>query len=138
MKVSTIIKEGIPKIDGLRILGKPAMSVIAFANDPITATGRKLNIYKVGEAMAKRHWGLNTLQNPGSIHICCTYVHTVPGCAQRFLADLQASVNEVLTNPGAFSEGKAALYGMAESLPDGSIVDNVAVTFLDSLTKTRK
>lgn len=133
MKAAKEIEAGIPKIDGLRVLGKPDMSIIAFATDDKSARGRELNIFKVGEAMSKHGWNLNSLQHPGSIHICCTYMHR--DCAGKFLQNLSDSVKEVVEFPERFKNGSAAIYGMAESLPDTSLIDDVAKGYIDTLYK---
>jgi len=36
-------------------------------------------------------------------------------------------------NPDMFKNGSAAIYGMAESLPDGSVIDDMARGFIDTL-----
>jgi len=120
-------------MDGLKVQGTPDMSVIAFCSDEKSARGRLLNIYKVGEAMTKRHWSLNTLQKPAAIHICCTYLHRQ--CADKFLSDLEASVQDVLENPDNFKSGSAAIYGATENVPDTSLVSDIAKGFLDTLFK---
>jgi len=92
MKASKTIENGILDIDGLKLLGKPDMSVVCFqSSDP------KLNIFNVGDAMSSRGWSLSVLQFPAAIHICVTHVHTKDEAATRFLADLKASVNHVRT-----------------------------------------
>lgn len=49
----------IPKIEGLKVMGQPDMSVICFGS-----TDKKVDVFKVAEAMGNRHWNLNSLQNP--------------------------------------------------------------------------
>lgn len=44
-------------IEGLYVLGKPDMTVIAFAS-------KEVNIYKVNSAMAEKGWSLNALHKP--------------------------------------------------------------------------
>jgi len=130
MESATAIAKGIPLIPGLRVLGTPAMSVVAFASsDP------SLNVFAVGEAMSKRHWNLNTLQHPASVHICCTYMHR-GDVATKFLTDLADSVQQVRQHPELFKKGSAAIYGLAESLPDTSLITDMCKGFLDTLYKT--
>ena len=79
-------------------------------------------------------WNLNTLQYPSAIHICCT-LPTVP-VVEDFLADLRASVAEVRANPaGQDKDGMGAIYGMAASIPDKSLVVDIARGYLDVLTR---
>lgn len=142
MSTAKAIEAGIRTIPGLRVLGTPHMSVISFASDPSTLVrGEVVNIYKVGESLTspktaadgkkRSGWNLNTLQKPSSIHLCCTYMHR--GRADQFLADLRAAVDEVVDHPEMFKNGSAAIYGMAETMPDGAVVDDLARGFIDTL-----
>jgi glutamate/tyrosine decarboxylase-like PLP-dependent enzyme len=47
MAAARKIDAGIRQIEGLRVLGKPDMSVIAFAADETHPRGKNLNIYAV-------------------------------------------------------------------------------------------
>eukprot|EP00474_Spongospora_subterranea_P009865 CRZ10323.1 hypothetical protein [Spongospora subterranea] len=128
MIAAQTIKNGIREISELKLVGDPLMSVISFtAADPLS-----LNIYNVNEAMSKRGWMLNALQNPSSVHICLTNMHTGE-VASKFIQDLTSSVSDVIANPKHFSNGSAAIYGMASAIPDGSIVDNIARSYIDML-----
>jgi hypothetical protein len=54
------------------------------------------------------------------MHLCCTVRHV--GREQDFLADLKLAVEEVTSRPSMNKkEGKAAIYGMASSMPAGPI-----------------
>jgi len=118
------IRDGIAAIPGLSVLGDP-LWVIAFG----AADG--LDIYQVMENMGHRGWSLNGLQRPAAVHIAVTLRHTQPGVADRFLADLAASVEEVRANPGV-STGMAPVYGMAGALP-GDVVHQLLAGYLDLL-----
>jgi sphinganine-1-phosphate aldolase len=116
------IRDGVAAIDGLRVLGDP-LWVIAFG-----ATGG-LDVYQVMENMSQRGWSLNGLQRPPAVHLAVTLRHTQPGVAGRFLADLADSVAQVRANPGV-STGMAPVYGMAASLPEGTVRD-LLTAYLD-------
>jgi sphinganine-1-phosphate aldolase len=118
------IRDGIAAIDGLRVLGDP-LWVTAFA------AGDGLDIYQVMENMGHRGWSLNGLQRPAAVHIAVTLRHTLPGVADRFLADLAASVAEVRANPGV-GTGMAPVYGMAAALPEET-VHELLTAYLDLL-----
>jgi len=118
------IRDGIAAIPGLSVLGDP-LWVIAFG----AADG--LDIYQVMENMGHRGWSLNGLQRPAAVHIAVTLRHTQRGVADRFLADLTASVEEVRANPGV-STGMAPVYGMAGSLP-ADVVHELLAGYLDLL-----
>jgi sphinganine-1-phosphate aldolase len=142
MSTSKEIETGVRAIKGLRVLGKPDMSVIAITGDEtLQVRGQTINIYKVAESLGNKKknadgsirysWNLNSLQKPAAIHICVTYMHR--GKGQSFLDDLQAAVDDVADHPDNFKNGSAAVYGMAESLPDGSIVSEIARGYLDAV-----
>jgi sphinganine-1-phosphate aldolase len=80
---------------------------------------KEYNVLKVSDLMAKKGWSLNALQNPNSVHLCCTQ-RTV-GSEKMFLDDLRACVDEVRASPNANEEGNAAIYGMASGMPSGPI-----------------
>ncbi|HXZ74197.1 MAG TPA: aminotransferase class V-fold PLP-dependent enzyme [Streptosporangiaceae bacterium] len=116
------IRDGVAATPGLRVLGDP-LWVIAFAGED------GLDVYQVMENMGRRGWSLNGLQRPASVHIAVTLRHTLPGVADRFLADLAGSVVEVRANPGV-STGMAPVYGMAASLPE-DLVRGFLSAYLD-------
>lgn len=123
------IRDGIASIDGLRVLGEP-LWVIAFAPGE-GDDGAGIDIFQVMENMGSRGWSLNGLQRPPAVHIAVTLRHTVPGVAERFLADLRASVEQARANPEVRT-GMAPVYGMAGALPE-EIVRDVLGAYLDML-----
>jgi glutamate/tyrosine decarboxylase-like PLP-dependent enzyme len=124
LAAATEIREGIAGIDGLRVLGDP-LFCIAFATED-----DELAVYRVLDAMGTRGWSLNGLHHPPAVHICTTLRHAEPGVAQRFVADLEASVAEVRTSPAA-EGGMAPVYGMAATLPDRGAVATMLKSFMD-------
>lgn len=140
MKAAKAIEKGITNIPGLKIMGKPNMSVIAFGIDE-EAAGMKLaksDIYKVGESMKTRYdWDLNALQSPACLHICCTYMHR--DMAEQFVRELRDSVDAVRKTPEKFAQGSVAIYGLAEAVGDsaneqGNLLGDLCKTFIDTLT----
>jgi len=131
MKAAKGIEQGICRIKGLRVLGQPDMSVVSFTSED----QKSLNIFKINDAMNQRGWKLNTMQRPSSIHICCTYLHR--DVVDKFLADLESSVNEIASNPNAHKGGTAAIYGLAQSLPDNTVVGGFIKDFIDILYQTK-
>jgi sphinganine-1-phosphate aldolase len=116
------VRDGIAAIPGVRVLGDP-LWVIAFATED------GMDVFQVLENMSGRGWSLNGLQLPPAVHIAITLRHTLPGVADRFLADLRESVEEARANPGV-STGMAPVYGMAASLP-AELVHAMLATYLD-------
>lgn len=121
----------------LEVMGDPLVSVVAF-------TARSLNIYDVADAMARRGWHLNSLQDPPAMHVAVTL--PIAKVWERLTDDLEACVAEEREKERArAAEGKgargkamgdsAALYGVAGSLPHKGVVVDLATSFLDTLYK---
>ena len=81
-------------------------------------------------------WNLNALQFPSGVHLCVTFVHTQNGVADSFLQDVRSKVALLMENPEKPVEGKMAIYGVAQSLPDRSIVADFTRCYLDSMFYT--
>ncbi|MDH3260668.1 MAG: aspartate aminotransferase family protein [Acidimicrobiia bacterium] len=124
METTARLLDGINRIPGLRILGKPPASVFAFASDEV-------DIYAVGDALDGRGWHMDRQIKPASLHLMITPVHA--GLEDRFLDDLAAAVEEVRANPETSQGGQAALYGMMTTLPDQGLVDEIVLQMLDNL-----
>ncbi|EDW10304.1 sphingosine-1-phosphate lyase [Drosophila mojavensis] len=123
------IERGVRQIDGIFVFGKPATSVIAIGSNVF-------DIFRLSDALCKLGWNLNALQFPSGIHICVTDMHTRPGVADKFLADLRTCTAEIMKDPGQPVVGKMALYGMAQSIPDRSVIGEVTRLFLHSMYYT--
>nr|CAD7200204.1 unnamed protein product [Timema douglasi] len=123
------IDKRLREIDGLFIFGSPATSVIAIGS-------KVFHIYRLSDALTTRGWNLNPLQYPEGIHLCVTYMHTMNGVADRFIADVEEEVALIMKDPGKEVDGKLAMYGMAQKIPDRSIVGDFTRFFLDSMYYT--
>ncbi|OJD31898.1 sphingosine-1-phosphate lyase [Diplodia corticola] len=121
----------------LKVIGKPLVSVVAF-------TSNVLDIYDIADGMSARGWHLNALQNPPAIHVAVTL--PIVAAADQLIADLVDVVEGVReAERKRLAEGKgvkgavkgdaAALYGVAGSLPNKSVVVELAKGFLDTLYK---
>ncbi|KOS18559.1 Sphingosine-1-phosphate lyase [Escovopsis weberi] len=119
------------------IIGKPLVSVVAF-------TTTTLNVYDIADGMSAKGWHLNALQDPPAIHVAVTLPMT--GVWEKLTGDLERTVEEerekerVRQVEGFGARGKAmgdsaALYGVAGSLPNKSVVIDLATGFLDLLYK---
>jgi sphinganine-1-phosphate aldolase len=124
LETGAAIRDGIAAIPQLRVLGDP-LWVVAFASDTV-------DVYRVLEHMTRRGWSLNGLQRPPAVHLCVTLRHTPPGMAERFLADLRASMAEVLAEP-AGDHGVAPVYGLAATIPFRGIVRDLLKKYIDLL-----
>ena len=95
--------------------------------------------------MSHKGWSLNALQNPPGIHVAFTL--PLVAALDQLLADLASVVQEAKeqervrviegkSSGSAAAKGDwAALYGVAGSLPNKSVVVQLARGFLDTLYK---
>lgn len=123
MQASDKLKKGISEIADLYIIGKPHMTIVAFAS-------RTLDIYKVNDAMTVKGWSLNALHKPSSLHICVTLQHVE--AIEDFLKDLTLAVRTVKENPGSFEDGMAPIYGAAAKMPDRGLVGDLLLAYMDN------
>ncbi|KAA8577662.1 hypothetical protein FQN60_003416 [Etheostoma spectabile] len=116
-------------IKGVFVFGDPEVSVVAIGSDIF-------DIFSLSNALTSKGWNLNTLQYPSSIHLCCTVLHTQSGVADLFIRDVKEQVAIIMKNPKAKTTGMGAIYGMAQSIPDRSMVTEISRGFLDCLYST--
>lgn len=136
-KIETTIREHPALKDDLRVMGKPLVSVVAF-------TSPTLNIYDIADSMSAKGWHLNALQNPPGMHVAVTML--IVRVVDKLIEDLAAVVEDekerervrIVEGKGKKGQARgdsAALYGVAGSLPDKSVVVQLAGGFLDTLYK---
>jgi sphinganine-1-phosphate aldolase len=127
LEAAAVIRKGIEDIPELEVIGDP-LWVIAF-------TSETLDVYGISDQMGQRGWSLNGLQHPAAAHICVTLRHTQPGVADRFVADLRASVEALAGMPGA--EGvMAPIYGMTGAVDTRATVEELLGRYADLMFKT--
>ncbi|XP_031829394.1 sphingosine-1-phosphate lyase [Nomia melanderi] len=129
IETTKFIEKRLRKLNGIFIFGTPATSVIALGSNDF-------DIYRLSEALNAKGWNLNTLQFPSGIHLCVTYVHTQHGVADKFLDDLENELHNILLNPKTSVQGKFAMYGMTQTIPDRSIISDFTKCYLDSMYYT--
>ncbi|XP_061766794.1 sphingosine-1-phosphate lyase 1 [Nerophis ophidion] len=129
ISVARKIKTEVRKMEGVFVFGDPEVSVVAIGSDVF-------DIFRLSNALTSKGWNLNTLQYPSSIHICCTLLHTQPGVVERFISDVREQVAIIMKNPKEKTTGMGAIYGMAQSIPDRSMVTEISRGFLDCLYST--
>lgn len=105
------------------------MSVLSIGSDTF-------DIYRLSNLLAAKGWNLNILQFPPSIHLCITQLHTKSGVAEQFLKDVKDSIEDIMNNLNAKTTGMGAIYGMAQSIPDRSLVAEISLAYLDGLYST--
>ncbi|KAF2636476.1 PLP-dependent transferase [Massarina eburnea CBS 473.64] len=121
----------------LKVVGRPLVSVVAFLSNTV-------DIYDIADGMSDKGWHLNALQSPPAIHIAVTL--PIVAVVDKLIGDLvdvteevkereRRSVAEGKGAKGAAKGDTAALYGVAGSLPNKSVVVDLAKGFLDTLYK---
>ncbi|KFU90055.1 Sphingosine-1-phosphate lyase 1, partial [Chaetura pelagica] len=129
IKTARFLESELRKIDSIFIFGKPEVSVLSIGSDTF-------DIYRLSNFLAAKGWNLNVLQFPPSIHLCITQLHTKPGVAEQFLQDVKDSVEDIMKDLSAKTTGMGAIYGMAQSVPDRSLVAEISQAYLDGLYST--
>ncbi|ORY18782.1 sphingosine-1-phosphate lyase-like protein [Clohesyomyces aquaticus] len=136
-KIESAIREKPELSADLKIIGKPLVSVVAFLSNT-------LDIYDIADGMSDKGWHLNALQSPPAIHIAVTL--PVVQVVDKLIEDLvevtegvrereRKRISEGKGAKGAVKGDTAALYGVAGSLPNKSVVVDLAKGFLDTLYK---
>uniref|UniRef100_A0A3B1KIT3 Sphingosine-1-phosphate lyase 1 n=2 Tax=Astyanax mexicanus TaxID=7994 RepID=A0A3B1KIT3_ASTMX len=129
VQTTRTIAAGLRKIEGIFVFGNPEVSVVAIGSDDF-------DVFRLSNALTSKGWNLNTLQFPSSIHICVTMRHTMPGVAEHFINDVKEGVAVIMKNPKEKTTGMGAIYGMAQTIPDRSLVTEISCGFLDCLYST--
>jgi glutamate/tyrosine decarboxylase-like PLP-dependent enzyme len=120
-----LIKE-IEMIDGLKVLGEPAMSVFAYAS-----TDKDLDIYAVGDRLEEKGWLIDRLQRPDALHCMVTPRHAA--IVETYLADLRDAVQCVRANPDLAVKGNAAMYGMIAHVPFRGMIKKQVLNMMTDL-----
>jgi len=124
------ISNKLKNVKGMFVFGEPEVCVIGLGSDDF-------NVFRLFDALVDKGWVLNSLQFPSSLHLCVTLLHTQPGVADEFVKDCVESVAEIMKDPSAECGGAGAIYGMAQSIPDRSLVNEIAMAFLDACYITK-
>ncbi|XP_062535950.1 sphingosine-1-phosphate lyase [Armigeres subalbatus] len=126
---SRYIETQLRTIDNIFIFGTPATSVVAIGS-------KDFDIFRLSAELSTLGWNLNSLQFPSGIHICVTHMHTRDGIADKFVNDVRTKVALVMKNPEKPVEGKMAIYGVAQTVPDREVIGDFTKCFIDSMYYT--
>ena len=119
------IRERSSELPDLQILGDPLTSVIAF-------TSSTLNPHAVADTMrAEFQWALISLQSPPAFHLCVTIANAHK--SNEFISNLKAAISLVKGLADPSKSDTAAIYGLAESVPDKTYLRSVGESYLDCL-----
>ncbi|KAI5646487.1 hypothetical protein NE865_01420 [Phthorimaea operculella] len=124
--IARYIESELRSVEGIYVFGKPATTVIAWGSN-------EFDIFKMADLLHKKGWALNALQFPSGIHICVTHAHRQPGVAERFVSDVKETAAACLKDGDKPVVGKMAIYGVAQSIPDRSLVSDITKQFIDSM-----
>ncbi|KAL6703318.1 Dihydrosphingosine phosphate lyase [Coniothyrium glycines] len=136
-KIESAIREKPELASDLKVIGRPLVSVVAFLSN-------SLDIYDIADGMSAKGWHLNALQNPPAIHVAVTL--PIVAVVDKLIDNLVEVTEDIKEKErrriaegkgakGAVKGDAAALYGVAGSLPNKSVVVDLAKGFLDTLYK---
>lgn len=131
MAATTKIAHGVAETPGVRILGKPVMTLLAIGTEPVTEgphAGKELDLYVLGDRLQERGWRMDRGQSPPSLHLTVSPAHDA--LAETFIADLRECSAEILASD-VQAEGSAAMYGMLGKLPDRGVVREALLDFME-------
>lgn len=122
METTLILREGIEKTGRLEVLGDPAMSVFAVGSNHI-------DVYALADVMAEKGWQLGRQQLPPTLHLIVTPPHSA--IRNRFLADLEESIQKVEGSSPEACEGVVAMYAMMGTMCHQPDLKQFAIDYLD-------
>uniref|UniRef100_A0A8C7H6J0 sphinganine-1-phosphate aldolase n=1 Tax=Oncorhynchus kisutch TaxID=8019 RepID=A0A8C7H6J0_ONCKI len=127
------IKTEIRKINGVFVFGDPEVSVVAIGSDVF-------DIFRLSNALTSKGWNLNMLQYPSRYSFCVFKQNSLShhSVAKQLISDIKEQVALILKNPNEKTTGMGAIYGMAQSIPDRSMVTEISRGFLDCLYSTEE
>ena len=144
------IVDAVKNVQGLNVMGDPKVCIVAFTSDIF-------NIYSFSDEMKARGWLLSAMQYPTCVHIYIVPMHTQEGIKERFVKDVAEVAQALVKNPPKELEGRvstikslifpllkiivifqAAMYGMAQKIPDSSLIEEIAENFIDVLYSTKQ
>ncbi|QLG70488.1 hypothetical protein HG535_0A04280 [Zygotorulaspora mrakii] len=126
-KLKNCIMQEVPDLE---IIGDPVCSVIAF-------TSHTIDMYELGDRLAKEGWHLSALQKPPALHLAVTKLSV--NSVDQLITLLKDITKELRDDPNSkpSSDGTSALYGVAGSVKSTGIADKIVVGFLDTLYKLK-
>jgi len=128
MDTTRKVQDGIRSIDGLALVGNPAMSVFAFTSDAY-------DIHAVADALEPSGWRPDRQQNPASLHVMITPAHAA--VADQFLSDLREAAGRVAGGE-VQAGGGAAVYGALDKMQERGPIKDLIVTALDGITQAEQ
>ncbi len=104
------LRAGIAHLDGLRVLGDGGLHLVAVAADDADGGRRRpVDVFTVGEVLARRGWHLDRQGPPDSLHATVSQANAAT--TDEFLDDLAVAVTQAFDTP---SHGPATPYATLE------------------------
>lgn len=126
MAIAKRFCDGINAVPGLTVLGKPAMSILAYGT---SESG--LSAYAIGDRLEERKWHVDRLQRPESLHMILNPGHAA--ILDEYLHDLREAVEYVRTHPSSAFEGSAPLYGLIAKAPLRRLVKSQVLAIVEKM-----
>jgi glutamate/tyrosine decarboxylase-like PLP-dependent enzyme len=119
METTLKIREGIESVEGLKIIGDPDMTLIAF-------TSGNEEIYDIGDALDRKGWYLDRLQFPPALHMTISNLNA--GKEVEFLEDLREVMSEVaaLSSSARSTRTSVRLVGGLSGILPSGVFDGLA------------
>jgi len=128
LETATVIIDGMRKMPNVVFIADPEKLTFL-----IPFTTLKADIFRVAEALSKKHWVLNVMQSPNCVHLCLTEGHI--GRGEEFLECLRTSIEEVEANPSKYNS-KAPFYASAALIGDREVVGSLLGDILAAVEDT--
>lgn len=126
-EASEKLREGIGRIDGLRVLGgRPMSTVVTWTSD-----AADVNVYAVADRIQAKGWAVDRQQHPASVHCTCN-ASNLP-VIDTYLADLEEAVAYVKAHPEVAKEGDAAVYGLMARVPLRGFVKSAVLDVMEKM-----
>jgi glutamate/tyrosine decarboxylase-like PLP-dependent enzyme len=116
--------DGIQKIEGLHVLGRPDATVFAFGSQSV-------HIYELGARLKAQGWHVEAQHLPASLHMTVSPVHD--GIVDRFLQDLKRMMVDIPPADAEAENEEAAIYGMIGTMADRHQAKEFALNYLNDL-----
>ena len=126
MKGAQKLKHGLEQINGIKIIGKPIMNLMAF-----TTENNKPDIYVIADQLEAKGWMADRQQFPECIHL--TVLPTNLPVIEQYLKDLKEAYIYAKAHPADVAKGNAAVYGMMARVSFRGMVEKSARKIMEQL-----
>ena len=125
INVTRNLVKNINSLQKFKVIGNPMVNVVAFNSDTYS-------LGQIIEEFQKQGWNLNIMQNPLCLHICITPYNIDK--INEIVNILKIITSKEVENK---DEGLVSIYGMAEKIPDRTIIHEIIEQYLDLTTNLK-